>query len=219
MPLDLISGRPGTRWRNDTRTVWYQLRVLGVNTCAFCWSLDGMIARSFAIPYHRGCRCRAYEVFPGESAPMPFVDYRKRIARLPADQKAAAVGANLYRLIKGGVVGWDDVVASDDSRVRSLAEVVAVLGLSVKRMTRAGVPLFVARRAEEDAKRPPAEVEAEHRESVRRRLQGPGEQSRSLVDDLIRAGAGATLAGGFLSTPHGRRQADELAALLGEPGS
>jgi hypothetical protein len=139
------TGLAGTTYTNDTSRVLYQFHVAGINTCGVCYQYNSAVGPWFPIPLHFGCRCRQSAVAPGAEAPRPFVDFRETIAALRHDQQVAVIGASAYKLLEAGVVKWTDVVTP--SRVRTLREVVSLRGLSVKRMTDAGVRPRIAEAA------------------------------------------------------------------------
>lgn len=211
--MPIINGKPGTRWRNTTGRVRYQLRVAGIGTCSFCWSLDGQIADHWGIPLHRFCRCRAEPVYPGDLA-APFVNLAAKARRLPAARQEQLMGDALRRLWRAGVIDWDAIFRPDGPR--SLAEIVALKRLSLKAMIAVGIPAWIAGRArDEAADKPPERIAADRRAARVARLTEPDD---GLDDALIAAhlGAGATLAAGLaLAAPdHGATQAAAIAAAL-----
>lgn len=145
----VITGQPGTRWRNPTPLVFFQLRCSLIRTCGRCLQFHGMIAPHWNLPFHRNCRCTVAVVAPYADSPFPFADFLAILNRMPEAQKTAAIGASNYRLLHAGLVQWDDIVTPE--RVRSLAEVVARNGLTVAAMVAAGVLPAIARRAYEAA--------------------------------------------------------------------
>jgi hypothetical protein len=64
---------------------------------------------------------------------------------MPEHDKAAAIGASNYRLLKSGLVKWEDIVIPN--RVRDFREVVAKKNLTVKQMTDHGVKKYQAEKA------------------------------------------------------------------------
>src|SRR5579885_3470214 len=119
----IIAGEPGTTWKNDTDRPWYQFRASLINTCGVCLQYHLQLARFWPIPLHPGCRCRQVPVKPGTVAPEPFADFRKILDGMAPSQQAAAIGRSCYRLLKAGIVPWDEIVTA--ARVRSLREIVS----------------------------------------------------------------------------------------------
>jgi hypothetical protein len=134
---EVISGDPGTRWTNNTERVKYQFVCALINTCGFCLQYHMKIGAIWGIPLHRGCRCEQRRIPVGAEAPHEFVDYREILDNMSHADQVAAIGASNYKLLKDGVVKWEDIVTP--SRVRDLREVVANKRLSVKTMVDAGV--------------------------------------------------------------------------------
>lgn len=141
----ILNGESGEVWKNQTDRPHYQFFANWANTCGVCAQYDHAIsASSWPIPLHHGCRCRQEVVKAGAQAE-PWVDYRAILDELDPAQQTACVGASNYRLITSGVVDWDDVVTKH--RVRDLNEVVAIKGLGVDAMVKAGVRRSIAERA------------------------------------------------------------------------
>lgn len=216
--MPIINGRPGTFWRNATPRVWYQWNATGAGTCPFCWSMDGRISTYFSIPAHRGCRCWQSQIFPGDIAPFPFVDPRKKIESLPPGERSKILGSAVWLLLKAGIITLDDIVDEAEHSTRSLAEIVAAKHLSVRRMTALGISLWIAKRAKEESEESPAEAAAARRDEKARRLTAPDDESEQLIKSLTPAQivGGATLTAGLslLGSPHGKTQADQLTAAL-----
>lgn len=139
-----FNGPPGATWTNDTGKVKYQFVANLRNTCGVCLQYHLAIGNSWPIPFHFGCACRQKAIYPGGES-QEFVDFREVLRDLPPDQKAAAVGANNWRLIRSGKVKWEDVVT--EGRVRSLSEVVSLKRLSLETLGDAGIPKAIAEKA------------------------------------------------------------------------
>ena len=127
----IISGEPATRWTNDTGKVQYQFIAALINTCGVCLQYHLKIGAWWPIPIHYGCRCEQRAIKPDAQAPHEFVDYRALLDKMPPAEQAAAIGASNYKLLKAGVVKWEDIVTP--SRVRDLREVVAKKKLTIER--------------------------------------------------------------------------------------
>lgn len=140
----IFNGEPGERWTNDTPKVQYQFVAELRNTCGACLQYHMAIASFWPIPIHRGCRCRQAPVRPGQAAE-PWVDFRELLDGMDPSQRRAAVGSTLYKLVKRGVVKWDDAVTG--SRVRTLQEVVARNKVGVDAMVKAGARKPIAEAA------------------------------------------------------------------------
>ncbi len=162
----ILAGEPGTRWSNGTGLVLYQLTCSFQNSCGWCIGLHHAISSGFALPFHRRCRCTQEILIPGAIA-LPWVDYRKIFARLPAAKRRTAVGKSVDILIQKGILTLEEAVLP--GRPKSLEEIAAEKGLSAEDMIRAGVDPEIARRA---ADHPAIDHEAAHRERMRQRIAG-----------------------------------------------
>lgn len=213
----VIHGTPDTFWTNTSTVPFWQLSVAGINTCGRCWALDGKISRSpWYTPLHEHCRCRQYPVAPGATATLAFVDYRRRLETLPIDRRVRVVGASTYALIRNHLITWDDVVLTD--RVRPLAEVLDLFGISTAKAVAAGVMASTAKRAADVPHADAATWAARAKESLESMLKAAAARSAhpdGLLAQLERAAkgiavgvAGATVSVG--NTTH----AQELAALM-----
>jgi hypothetical protein len=229
----IISGDPGTTWQNDTDKPWYQLHVADMNTCGLCWQYSERIARYWALPLHRNCRCRQTVIQPGRRASKPFIDYQAAVKALPVDQQVAVMGKAVFRLWTKGVIDWAEAV--QPGRIRSLAEIVSRRRLSVKAMVKAGVDPKVARRAFDSVHTPEHRAVEAHRRDLLDKIHAAGVGHDLVVKHIgerlasrvgIAAGPGYTTKAGVvlpgikaaeLLDPAAlrRKHADELAALLG----
>lgn len=135
-PYRRITGTPGDVWTNETGRVYFQLKVQFRNSCGQCIQYANQIAPYWPLPFHNNCNCEQTPIRPGESADA-FVDFRAELDQLPLSQKVAAVGASNWKLIKDGVVTWEDVV--QPGRIRTLREVVARKKLSNDVLKNAGI--------------------------------------------------------------------------------
>lgn len=97
------------------------------------------------------------------------------------DQRREAVGASNYKLLKAGVIKWDDVVTN--TRVRSLREVVARKKLTMPALQAAGVKKSVAEAAWSSVHTTGHEAAAIHRKALISNLQGAG-----LTTDQVKQG-------------------------------
>ena len=189
----IIEGEPGTRWRNDTDQVWYQLIVSWQNSCGRCAQFDHMIAPSWPIPFHRNCRCAQIPLYPGRTS-RPFADFRRKVARLNRAQRERVMGRAALRLVESRLVEWRDVVTPD--RIRDLHEVVLLRKLSVEAMVNNGVDPGVAERAFARARGTLAELEAKRRrDRVERMARRADEESVRRRETADRVAAVAALAG------------------------
>ena len=195
MARDIISGEPGTVWRNDTDRVAYQFTAALINTCGVCLQYHLKIARNWPIPIHYNCRCIQTLIKPGQEAREPFVDYRKLLDAMAPEQQAAAIGASNYRLLKSGLASWEDIVSPN--RVRDFREVVAKKKLTVDQMVRHGVSRYQAERAYAAVHTTEHENVERQRRELLRRLFGTGLSQDQLVKELgNRLAARVTIAQG-----------------------
>jgi hypothetical protein len=74
---------------------------------------------------------------PGQQALHKFCDYRKLLADMDPDDQMAAIVASNYRLLKSGLIKWEDIVTPN--RVRDFREVVTEKNLTVQEMVNHGV--------------------------------------------------------------------------------
>ena len=223
----IYDGDAGTRFTNETGRVLYQFIAALQNTCGVCLQYHLKISAAWPIPIHWGCRCIPRQIKPGQQAQHEFCDYRKLLDDMPESEKATAIGASNYRLLKSGLAKWEDIVTRN--RVRDFREVVARNRLTVKQMTDHGVKRYQA----EQAYSAVHTAEHQHIERQRRellqKLTGAGLSQENLVNELARrlaarvsiapgptgpyttgpAWAGGPLPGG------GASSAIELARLLG----
>jgi len=163
MPKVIFNGEEGEAWTNDTETVRYQFVASLTNTCGVCLSYHMAISSYWPIPIHKNCSCTQRLVKPGATAE-PWVDFRKILDGMSDDQKREAVGAGNYKLLKAGVVKWEDVVTN--TRVRSLREVVAREKLTVPQMSSAGVGKGVAEAAWQSVHTTAHEAARAHRKTL-----------------------------------------------------
>jgi hypothetical protein len=182
MAREIISGDAGTTWQNDTGRVKYQFVAALINTCGVCLQYHLKISASWPIPIHYNCRCIQVLIKPGAEASKPFCDYRELLDSMDDSQKVAAIGMSNYRLLKSGVVKWEDIVSPN--RVRDFREVVAKKKLTVEEMVRHGVKKYQAEKAYNAVHT----AEHEHVERQRRellgQLTGAGLSQEQLVREL-----------------------------------
>ncbi len=181
-------GDPGTSWTNDGATVAYQFFCSFLATsCDYCMSLDSAIRITpWPIPQHDHCACWEEEIFPGDDS-AAFGDFRDRLRIMSDAFKQDALGYSLWRLIKSGLVSFDDVVTPD--RIRSLAEVVARHKLTVDDMVGAGVSRAVAGRAANASRADVAEIIKRHRDELARRV-GVAAVHANALRNAVAAGVG-----------------------------
>ncbi len=165
----IISGEPGTRWRNDSGLVLFQLVCSFSNSCGYCINLHHAIAPYFNLPFHRRCRCVAEILIPGALA-LPWVDYRKVFGKLSAQKRRTAVGKSVAILIEKGIVTLEEAVTT--GRPKSLEEIAQQKGLSADDLIRAGIDPEIARRAAIHPPITPEAAEAAHYEQMRQRISG-----------------------------------------------
>src|SRR5262249_8811370 len=139
---------------------------------------------SWPIPIHHGCRCTQSVIAPGADAPEPFVNCRVLLDQMPRDQQVAAIGASNYKLLRAGVVSWEDIVTP--SRVRDFREVVANRQLSLGQLKRAGVSRVHAERAMASVHTPEHEHAERQRKELIECLKGAGLAHEHTVNELAR---------------------------------
>jgi hypothetical protein len=76
---------------------------------------------------------------------LPVTTVGERLRRVPPAARAELVGVNNLRLLRAGLVTWDD--PAGDDRVRDFAETVRSRQLSVDQLVAAGIPRGLAVRA------------------------------------------------------------------------
>ncbi len=168
-----IFGEPGEVWTNNTSEYYYQFHCAWHNTCGQCAQYDGAVRRgSWGIPLHRNCRCTMTPILPSHSAPSPFTDFRAAIDVLDPAQQRECIGASNYKLLKEGLVNWEDIVTR--YRVRTLQEVVALKKLTVAQMEGAGVRSKIAAHAFASVHTPAHELAAQARAVLVANLEGAG---------------------------------------------
>ena len=143
----------------------YSGPVYDVQTASTLYIIESGVVSS-------NCNCRQTPVMPGESAPEPFTDFRAKVDALDEHQRAEVVGVGNYRLIKAGLVAWEDVVSP--YRVRDLREVVAVRKLTEAQMIKAGVAPAVARQAYAAVHTPAHQLAEQQRQQLIANLKGAG---------------------------------------------
>jgi hypothetical protein len=187
----IISGDPGTTWTNNTAKPMYQLVCGLMNTCGICYQYHLKIARLWPVPLHFGCRCRIQVVKMGQTAPHPFCDYQKLILGLDAPEQVKVMGAGNFKLWQAGVVPWDKIVTP--SRIRPLHQVVALEKLSIKAMTKVGIPSSIAERAHGAVHTPEHEAVAAHRKELLQKIAGAGVAHDLVVRHLAEGIAGRVI--------------------------
>lgn len=180
----IITGEPGTVWRNETGTVRYQFVCDLVRTCGACLQYHMAIGSWWPIPIHRRCRCKQRPIKVGAEAPHAFADFREVLDGLSHPQQVAAIGASNYRLLQAGVVKWDEIVTR--YRVRTLKEVVAINKVSLPTMLKAGVKKGYAEAAHAAVHTPEQELVREHRATHLKQLTNAGIAQDKLVEELSR---------------------------------
>ncbi len=187
-------GDPGTSWTNDGTTVAYQFFCSFLATsCDYCMSLDTAIKLTpWPIPQHDHCACWEEEIFPGDDS-AEFGDFRDKLRIMSDANQKDALGHSLWRLIRSGLVAFEDVVTPD--RIRSLAEVVSRYRLTVQEMVNAGVSRAVAERAANASRADVAEIIKRHRDELARRVEAAAVHANALRNAVAAAVGGTPLVG------------------------
>jgi hypothetical protein len=213
-------GEPGERWRNDTGFVAWQFVARLVNTCGLCLSYHLAISPTpWAIPYHPNCACMQTEVYPGELAD-PFVDFGELLGSLPRHEQTEAVGQSVWLLLTAGLARWEDVVARDG--VRTLAEIVKRLRLSVAAMVKAGIGRGIAERAVAMARATAEALAAQRRQELAEHARRAAVPADALRQSLIlsdQGGKDAKIASLPLDQERAQFMADYLRLWPGTPPS
>jgi hypothetical protein len=136
-------GKPGERFENDTGRIVYQWFCSWHEMAGACAQYHLQVAEWWS-PLLLNCTCCSKPIHPGTESE-PYEDWRRIVARLPADQRYGLVGEANWRLLLARVVKWRDVVTS--TRVRDLEEVVSIKNLTVDQMIKAGVDAQTAETA------------------------------------------------------------------------
>ncbi len=219
-PEVVFNGEAGQRFRNRTGRVLYQFHCDLVNTCGRCLQFHLAISSAgWPIPLHHGCRCRSRPVAPGGLAPEPFVDFRALLAQMPRSQQAAAIGASNSRLLRRGLVKWEDIVTR--YRVRSFREVMILGKVGRKAAIDAGIRPGLVEAALGGGALTEAELDRLRRLELVESLRSAWVSQDALVAALERGMKAATaLAGGvgvqsaptaIAAVPHAAELAAELA--------
>lgn len=212
----IINGDPGTTWTNDTEKARYQFIAALQNTCGFCLQYHLKISAAWPIPMHYGCRCIQRAIKPGQDAPHPFCDYRELLDKMPQSEKAAAIGASNYKLLKSGLATWDDIVTP--SRVRDFREVVAKKRLTVDQMVKHGVKPAEADRAYSAVHTEEHQHIERQRQELLQKITGAGLSQENLVRELSKGlAARVTVAAGPTGAQVGRPQDGTAPAWGGGP--
>jgi hypothetical protein len=191
----IYSGDAGTTFTNETGRVLYQFIAALQNTCGLCLQYHLKISAAWPIPLHYNCRCIQRMIKPGQTAQHEFCDYRKLLDAMPEHEKAAAIGASNYRLLKSGLAKWEDIVTPN--RVRDFREVVAKKNLSVKQMVAHGVKPYQAQQAYSAVHTAEHEHVERQRRELLQKLTGAGLSQENLVNELSkRLAARVTIAAG-----------------------
>jgi hypothetical protein len=178
----IYSGEAGTRFTNETGKVRYQFIAALNNTSGVCLQYHLKVSAAWPIPIHYGCRCIQRMVKPGQQAQHDFCDYRKLLDNMSESDKAAAIGASNYRLLKSGLAKWEDIVTPN--RVRDFREVVAKKNLSVKQMVDHGVKKYQAEQAYSAVHTAEHEHVERQRRELLQKLTGAGLSQENLVREL-----------------------------------
>jgi len=212
-------GEAGVRWVNRTGRVQYQFFCNLVNVCGACLQYHLAISSSWPVPLHFGCRCRSKVVMPGDLAPEPFVDFRELLDKMPHHRQVAAIGASNYRLLRRGLVKWEDVVTR--YRVRSFREVLILGKVKAQSAVDAGIRPALVEAALAGGELSEAELDRAHRLELVESLRSARVSQDALVAALERGmTAAAAVAGGvgvqsvpaaIAATPHAAELAAELA--------
>jgi hypothetical protein len=187
MGFILYNGVPGTTWTNTGDRLAYQLIVTWSNTCGVCAQYDHAIGNSWPIPFHYGCNCHQHAIYPGGESD-PFVDFRAEIEKLDPEERVHVVGAANYRLLKKGVVSWDDIVT--EGRIRSLCEVVSIRNLDVNELLDAGISQYTAEQAWQSVHTAAHEIAEQERKAALTKLKAKGmdvNTARKLIAERLSA--------------------------------
>ncbi len=220
MDADVIfNGEAGVRWLNHTGKVQFQFFARLVNTCGFCLQYHLAIGPAWGIPLHHGCRCSQRACQPGALAPEPFVDFRELLDKMPHHQQVAAIGASNYRLLRRGLVKWEDVVTR--YRVRSFREVLILGKVNAKSAVDAGIRPALVEAALAGGELSEAELDRARRLELVEAVRAARVSKDAFVAALARGmTAAASVAGGggvqsvpaaIAATPHAAELAAELA--------
>jgi hypothetical protein len=178
----IYSGDPGTRFTNETGQILYQFIAALQNTCGVWLQYHLKISRAWPIPIQWNCRCVQRMIKPGQQAQHDFIDYRKLLDDMSEHDKAAAIGASNYRLLKSGLAKWEDIVT--DSQVRDFREVVARNKLTVKQITDHGVKKYQAEQAYNAVHTAEHQAVEAHRRKLIEQLTGACISQENLVREL-----------------------------------
>ena len=123
--LDVVRG-----WRSRSR-----------GTCGACLARDDGAVRGFKSaktrpPYHPGCHCIAEPAFDVEDK-VERRTGRQRFEALSEEEQDAALGADKAKLLRGGLVSWDHLIAVNTFKEwtpvlteASLTDLLAVAGIT-----------------------------------------------------------------------------------------
>ena len=121
----------------------------------------------------------------GAQAPHPFADFRQILDDMAPDQKVKAIGGANYKLLKAGVVKWDEIVTKFS--VRSLRQVVALNKISVKTMLESGISPAIAKNAYASVHTAEATIIRAERAEQIQKLTDAGVSHQALIDAISRA--------------------------------
>jgi hypothetical protein len=219
-PDVIFNGEAGHRWLNRTGRVAWQFHCDLVRTCGRCLQFHLAISSAgWPIPLHANCRCRSRLVAPGDFAPEPFLDFRELLSKMPRSDQAAAIGASNYRLLRRGLVKWEQIVTP--YRVRSFREVMILGEVGAKAAIDAGIRPGLVEAALASGALSEAELDRARRLELVESLRSVRVSQDALVAALERGMKAATaFAGGvgvqsaptaIAALPHAAELAAELA--------
>ena len=168
----IFSGEPGARWVNNTDKVRFQFVAALIKTCGACLQYHMAIGPHWGIPIHKGCRCRQVAIQIGAQAPNAFVDFREILDGMSLRDQVAAIGLGNYRLLKAGVVTWEEIVMHYS--VHSFEGVVALYKISLETMLKAGIPPGMAKRVYNAVHTPEQDFIRAHREKLLKEFEEAG---------------------------------------------
>ena len=144
---DGLGGPAGTRWRNMTDDIWYQLVSSLRKPCAACLRRHARISpRPGESRSTRIASASSSKSFPGAQAPIEFRSAGELAAAMPVGGQVELVGALNWLTRSAGLVTWDDLF-DEGGYPRDFDLVVRRKGLKADQLVAAGIAEGVARRA------------------------------------------------------------------------
>ncbi len=109
----IYRGEPGTYWTNHSDRVRYQYIAALDGTCGVCLQYHTAISAAWPIPFHEGCKCIQRSIKPGQTAQLPFCDFRALLDQMDDLGKDRAIGLPNFRLLAAGLAEWTDIVTAN----------------------------------------------------------------------------------------------------------